>query len=627
MQRFIPFLLLFSCLSTALFSQNLNTTFRSKVTFNNQTLANIWGYTANGREYALVGASKGMVVVDITDPDAPQQIVQIPGPDNLWKEIKTYGHYAYVASEGGGGLQIIDLQNLPAPNLPYRYYTGDSTINGQLNRLHALHVDTTKGFLYGWGSANLFGGGAIILDLKPDPYNPHYAGKYSQLGYIHDGYVDNDTMYSGHIYDGLFAVVDMTNKSAPKLIATQQTPDRFTHNTWVTNDRRTIFTTDERTNSVLAAYDISDLEDIRLLDVIQSNPGSNSIVHNTYVLGNHVVTSWYKDGFTIVDATKPDNLVQVGNYDTYPEAGDGFSGCWGVYPYFPSGNIIASNINAFASSNSELYIITPNYKRGCYLEGRITNAKTGIPINKAVVEILNSQPAARELTKPTGLYKMGQAIAGTYLVRVSKRGFEDFFTTAILSEGTVTIVDAALIPIEFEVSGTVRNRIDNLPVAGATVWLYGVKTFGPAITDAAGQFMIPEVLGGTYDVVGSAPGVGLKQLVGQWIQSDTSFTLLLADKFRRDAVLALRDLETTAVPTRLFASNPFSDHTELQYQTEAVGAVLKIYSQSGQIVANQVLPDNSGVVTVGTGLPAGIYHAAISQNGKILQTLKLVKTQ
>lgn len=111
-----------SCLLLAalqpLYSQNLNTTFRSKVTFTGQTVANVWGYTArSGHEYALVGAANGLVIVDITDPDHPQQIVQIPGPHNLWKEIKTYSHYAYITSEGGGGIQVVDLSALPSPNL------------------------------------------------------------------------------------------------------------------------------------------------------------------------------------------------------------------------------------------------------------------------------------------------------------------------------------------------------------------------------------------------------------------------------------------------------------------------------------------------------------------------------
>ncbi|MFM7156049.1 MAG: hypothetical protein ACKOZV_18185, partial [Bacteroidota bacterium] len=153
--------------------------------------------------------SKGLIVVDITNPDAPQQIVQIPGPDNLWKEIKVYGHYAYVTSEGGQGVQIVDMSPLPSADLPHKYYKGDGAINGQLNSIHALHIDVKKGFLYAYGS-NLFSGGAVVLNLA-DPYNPTYAGKFDQLGYIHDGYADNDTLYAAHIYTGQLSIVDMSD--------------------------------------------------------------------------------------------------------------------------------------------------------------------------------------------------------------------------------------------------------------------------------------------------------------------------------------------------------------------------------------------------------------------------------
>ena len=101
----------------------LNVNFRSNLSYPGQTCANIWGYVDSlGNEYALVGASKGLSIVNVTDPDNVFEVVQVPGPDNLWKEIKTSGKYAYVVSEGGSGLQIIDLHNLPGSNLQSKYW-------------------------------------------------------------------------------------------------------------------------------------------------------------------------------------------------------------------------------------------------------------------------------------------------------------------------------------------------------------------------------------------------------------------------------------------------------------------------------------------------------------------------
>jgi hypothetical protein len=39
-------------------------------------------------------------------------------------------------------------------------------------------------------------------------------------------------------------------------------------------------------------------------------------------------------------------FTEIGSFDTYPENDlPSFRGTWNVYPYFPSGNIILSDIN------------------------------------------------------------------------------------------------------------------------------------------------------------------------------------------------------------------------------------------------------------------------------------------
>ncbi|MFM7900674.1 MAG: hypothetical protein ACKPAD_01670, partial [Bacteroidota bacterium] len=68
-----------------------------------------------------------------------------------------------------------------------------------------------------------------------------------------------------------------------------------------------------------ASYDITDLSNIRELDRFQLTPGSQSIVHNTHILNDYAVTSWYKDGFSIADVSRPDNIIPVGRYDTYAQ--------------------------------------------------------------------------------------------------------------------------------------------------------------------------------------------------------------------------------------------------------------------------------------------------------------------
>ncbi len=435
----------FCCLfSGTIFAQNVNVTFQSKTTYTAQTLSNIWGYAAGGSEYALVGAKNGLIVTDVTNPAAPVQIVQISGPASQWREIKTYQHYAYVATEGGGGLQIVDLSPLPSPSLPVVTYTGGGTTPAVLSTIHALQVDEAKGFLYLYGS-NLVGGRACVFDLNQDPTAPVYKGYYNPIGYAHDGYVNNDTMYAAHIYAGQVSIVDMTNKSDPlnqigvTLALPISTPLLFSHNTWRYGN--TLFTTDEKANAPLAAYDISNLDDIVLLDQIE-NPNSNSIVHNTYIRDGYAITSWYIDGFAIVDVNRPANLVKVGNYDTYTNTGTGFNGAWGVYPFLPSGNILVSNINGTSNNDGEMWVLTPTYQRGCYIEGKITDLITGNPINGALVELLTT--TTTDNSNASGNYKMGQLQSGNYTFKVTKTGYDPYTQSISISNGALSTVNAAL---------------------------------------------------------------------------------------------------------------------------------------------------------------------------------------
>ncbi len=444
--RFLGFTLL--CLFTNLgFSQNVNVTFQSKTTYTGQTLSNIWGYAAGGQEYALVGAKNGMIVTNVTNPAAPVQIVQIAGASSDWREIRTYQNYAYVATEGGGGLQIVNLAPLPSASLPVVTYTGGGTTPGTINTIHALQVDEAKGFLYLYGS-NLVGGRAMVFDLNTNPAAPIYKGYYNPIGYAHDGYVNNDTMYVGHINAGKVSIVDMTNKTAAlnqigvTLSTPITTPLAFSHNTWRYGN--TLFTTDEKPNSTLTSYDISDFSDIKLLDQIQGTPGSNSIVHNTYIRSGYAITSWYRDGFTITDVNRPANMVQVGNYDTSPLSGNGFNGAWGVYAFLPSGNILVSNIDGVSATNGEMWILTPNFQRGCYVEGVITDAVTGNPITGAKAELLSTTTTNN--TTALGNYKMGQLQSGTYTFRVSKTGYTTYNQSVTISNGVLTTVNAALTP-------------------------------------------------------------------------------------------------------------------------------------------------------------------------------------
>ena len=52
-----------------------------------------------GNEYAIVGTNDGTSIFDLSDPANPNEVLFVPGMNSIWRDVKTYGHYAYVTTE------------------------------------------------------------------------------------------------------------------------------------------------------------------------------------------------------------------------------------------------------------------------------------------------------------------------------------------------------------------------------------------------------------------------------------------------------------------------------------------------------------------------------------------------
>ncbi|HLG36475.1 MAG TPA: choice-of-anchor B family protein [Bacteroidia bacterium] len=478
-------------------AQNYNVTLGANLPYPGQSLANIWGFVDTlGNEYALVGASNGMSIVNVTNPNAPFQVIQISGPQSGWREIKTWGRYAYVASEGGGGLQIVDLRNLPGTNLPatnwYPVISGDT-----LQTIHALHVDAGRAYLYG---SNVGSGGIVIANLTT-PMSPVYLGRYN-AAYVHDGYVRNNRCYAGRIYAGECTVIDVSAPATPTVLQSWQTPGLFTHNSWLgTANDNYCFTTDEVSNSVLASYDITNLANVNLVDQIQSqNAGSGSIVHNTHIVNrngrDYAVTSWYRDGIVITDVTNPANMVNTGWYDTYAQgSGDGFDGCWGVYPFLPSGTIVASDMD------NGLFVLSPSYIAACYIRGLVTDSVTGNPVANATVNIVAQNIS--QVADLVGFYQTGIGVPGTYSVQYSRPGYiTKTINNISFTAGNTVTQDVELVPlVPFAYSGRVVDAVSGNGIASANVRFKDISFTYNTLTDANGDFSFPGIYPGSYEII------------------------------------------------------------------------------------------------------------------------------
>ncbi len=460
--------------------------------------AGVWHYVdPSGNEYALLGNGDGIVIVDVTDPVNPAVLFTVPAAQSLWRELKTYGQYAYAGTEGGGGITIIDLSNLPA-SYTSKIYNGDGAIAGQLSSSHTVQV--SGDYLYIFGS-NISNGGAVICSLQ-DPWNPEYVGLYSG-NYVHDGYILNDTLYASEIYAGQFSVVDVTNKSNPVVLATQPTPGAFNHNSWFSDNHQFLYTTDEYNNTPLGVFDVSDLQDIKLVDTYVNDSLPNKEVHNVRVFNDYLINPSYGSQLTIVDGARPDNLIEIARHAT------GSFLCWDASPYLPSGNIIATDMDGI------FYVFAPYYVRACYLEGNVTDQISGLPINGTTVKILATTTISN--SNLIGDYKTGYPTAGTFDVEFSKPGYVTKIETGvILSNGVLTTLNVQLEP--FSATLEVVDAATLLPVPFAKVKLQNATTNTNFTADATGSVLLNTISPGTFDITaalwGYKSGCVLATLVG-----------------------------------------------------------------------------------------------------------------
>lgn len=426
------------------FSQkkSFNTSLLSTISFGSENSNDIWGYVDDqGLQYAVIGNARNTRVYSLEDPTNPRLRYTAPGAQSVWRDIKSYNKHLYVTTDQGtDGLVIIDMTKAP-DTISHIFYQPQLTVGTQtknLERCHNLYIDE-KGFAYLSG-CNISNRGVLIFDLKQDPNAPVYTGA-ADINYSHDNFARGDTLYSSEINVGQLGIYDISDRSNPVLLASRTTSRTFTHNAWPSNDSKFVFTTDERPNAFVDAYDISDLNNIKLLDKFRplEREGDGVIPHNTHYFNGYIVTSWYTDGVRIVDAHKPDNLIEVAFYDTWEDPAschNGFSGCWGAFPFTTNNLLYASDIN------NGLYILNVDYKRAAYLEGKVTN-QFGNAVEGARI-FIHSDQVNREFSSASGDYKTGHAFYGEYLVEVTHAEYAPFTAMVNFEAGVVTNLDIVL---------------------------------------------------------------------------------------------------------------------------------------------------------------------------------------
>ncbi|MBK8557231.1 MAG: choice-of-anchor B family protein [Lewinellaceae bacterium] len=307
-----------------------------------------WGITVGSTEIAVLGGAAHLLFFDVTNPETPQLIGKFAGSaTTVWREIKSYKNRVYAVSDNTSeGLMIFDCSQ--APDTIIRTYWS----NVLFNKAHTITLDTVSGRIYLNGS-NEANQGLLILDVSQNPDQPVLLANQNNLpgGYIHDSYVRNDTVYASSGYNGYF-VYDCTDPQNIVTLASVATGG-YNHNSWLTADGRYAFYTEEVPQGrPIRVVDLQNLANNEIevvysfLDGLLPGGDTLAIPHNVYIADNLLFDSQYEDGLLVYDISEPTQPVLIAWYDTHPEntTYNKYYGCWGNYPWFASGNIVAGDM-------------------------------------------------------------------------------------------------------------------------------------------------------------------------------------------------------------------------------------------------------------------------------------------
>lgn len=344
----------------------------------------IWGHVDLNtmKEYALLGLRRGIALVDVSDPTSPVVINAIQGQDTTWRDIKVFQYfnsdtdkweaYAYATADNvTEGLTIMDLStpdeglvlvtrdvsdskahNIYISNVDYGLNIRDSAAVPQV---HILGADNVGGSMRSYSLTNpeqLAASYSLSGATRSD-----YTHDASSL-LIKDERADRDCVNASSagctlmldFNERTLRLWDHSNvKNAVELSAVSYPDAEYTHSGWWTEDRQYVILHDELDesnrglNTTVHVFDISDLNDPTLVSTWRGP--TRAIDHNGFVRGNKYYMSNYERGVTILDLSDPLAPQELGYFDTFPSSNNaGFNGVWGVYPYLPSGIILASDI-------------------------------------------------------------------------------------------------------------------------------------------------------------------------------------------------------------------------------------------------------------------------------------------
>jgi len=260
----------------------------------------LYGFAIQGDLLYIANGSAGLVVVDISDPYTPQILGAMATTGIAWN-VAISGTYAYIAA-ADAGLQIIDVSD-PATPLPVGVYNTPG---------RALGVDIAGGYVY--VADELWS--LRILDVT-DPTAPVEVGSLQTDDRVYDVVVNGPYAYLANSSSGL-RVVDVSDPTKPVEVGSYRS---YIFAVDVVLAGNLIYLVDSVATIGTGSLEIVDVTDPTApakVGVYGVSPLPNAISQASAVAvaGDVAYLAAGARGLHIVDVVNPAAPVRIGTYET-----------------------------------------------------------------------------------------------------------------------------------------------------------------------------------------------------------------------------------------------------------------------------------------------------------------------
>ncbi len=322
----------------------------------------VWGWTDSqtGREFAIVGHSKGVAFVDLTDPDAVSYLGILPTPEGKDfpnPRLRVFRDHLYVVRPSLPGMQVFHLTGLRGVTAPPQVLSETAFHTGfGLSRSIAVNEET--GFAY------LAGGGCDLRMLNlEDAAQPASAGCFVEPGnrpatldaqcVVYRG---PDVSYRGREVcivprQEWATIVDVQDKARPRVVAKLQYSDTGSvAQGWLTDDHRHYLQADradERVHGHDTRTYVWDLTDLDAPTLVARHTALTQASDSSLVVrGNELHQANSEAGYRMLSLSRValGQLDETAFFDMHP-TGDANDrpGAFNSYPYYASGLVAVSD--------------------------------------------------------------------------------------------------------------------------------------------------------------------------------------------------------------------------------------------------------------------------------------------